>query len=99
MAIAHRRQPKRSIVPRIFLIADANETGFQKLHNGGQNRFPAESAPLQVNSDVAADLWQRAGEGDHAGVFGFIPRSAPAPMITILLAAARIAARRLQMPV
>ena len=96
MPIAKRRQAERSVGARVFDVADANERLFEKLHDNRDHFLPAQGHAAQILRDTAADAWQRARKRHHARILCLMAHFFPSRVIAVLLAAARVAARRLQ---
>src|SRR5450432_2982769 len=99
MAIAHRGQAKRLVIARIFLIADANKSSLQKLHNGGQDLVSLEAGELQVAIDAFSDFRQGLPEQSHLLVLVLVADLPPPFVITILFPATGVAACRLEMTI
>src|SRR5439155_18702208 len=94
---AHRRQAGRSILPRVFLVADANERLLEELDDSREHFLARQASAFQIGVGARADARQRARERDETAVLRFVAHFAPARMVAVLLAAARVAAGRLQM--
>src|SRR3569623_496040 len=99
VAIAHGGEAVRAVLARIFLIADAYQCEFEQTHDGRQYFILGHARQGKIVSYPRANARQRMAEGDHAGVLGGVALAAPGRVITVLLAAARIAAGGLQMTI
>src|ERR1051326_4864490 len=99
MPIAQRGQPKAVVGLRIFAVADAKERELEQSDDSGEHALALRSAPAQMGVDALPDTRQHTAEHPHPVEFGFVPRLAPARMITILFASPRIATSRLDVPV
>src|SRR5438552_1325719 len=58
-----------------------------------------QSGQLQISRDSSADLWEGFAETDYAIVFVFVANFAPAVVVNVLLATARVATGRLDVTV
>jgi hypothetical protein len=90
--IAHGRQTERFIVLRVLLVADTDERLLEQLHDGGEHLFSRKPAPAQILFGPRANAAERACERDQTSIFHVVANLAPARMIAILLASARVAA-------
>ncbi len=97
--LTQRREAERLVVPRILLVADANERLLEQLHDGGKDLFARQAGAAHVGGRARANARQGLSERDQAAVFHFVAHLSPSRVITILLASARIAAGRLQVAV
>ena len=94
--ILERGQAERLVGARILLVADANERGFEQPGHGREHLLPRQPGPPQIGRDPPAQPRQRVSERDHARVLGAVALLAPARVIAVLLAPARVPPRRLQ---
>ena len=94
--VAQRGQPVAFVGAGVVLVADADERRVEQMHDGGEHLAAAEPwrCACARRSAGAARGSMRA-ERDHALVLVGVARLAPARVIAILLAPARVAARRL----
>src|SRR4029079_3887413 len=69
------------------------------MDDGSENLITTQAALAHVFVHHLADAWQGACEGQQPPVFRFIANTAPVGMITVLLASARVASRRLYVAV
>src|SRR5260370_8587106 len=99
MSIFHGCEPKRFVFARVLLIADADESALKQLHDRGQDFVSRQSGQLQILRDSSADLWEGFAETDYTIVFVFVANFAPAIVVNVLLATARVATRRLNVTV
>src|SRR5260370_5184859 len=99
MSIFHGCEPKRFVFARVLLIADTDGGAFKQLHDRRQHFVLRESGQFQISRDTSTDLWQGFAETDYPIVFVFVANFAPAVVVNVLLAAARVATRRLDMTV
>jgi hypothetical protein len=95
VAVAEGGETERPVVARVFLVADANERGLQELDDGGQDAAAREPAVGEVFLEAGTDEGQGLPEGEHAAVFRLVAHGAPPRVIAVLLAAAGIAGRDL----
>ena len=68
-------------------------------HDRRQYPFPRQPAAPQIDIDLGADARQHPTEQQHSAELGLVARLAPAGVIAVLLAPARIAADRLDVAV
>jgi hypothetical protein len=97
--VSQRRQAERAVLLRVLGVADAHERGLEQPDDGGDHLAPREALELQVLLDLLPDRRERLGEGGHAAVLRLVAHVAPPGVIAVLLPAARVAARRLQVSV
>src|SRR5438034_764614 len=90
MARPHRREPDRSVLAGIFLVADADERFLQERYHGGEDLVPPEPRPCQIAADATAQPGQREAEGDDAMELGRVAHLRPALVIPVLFAAPRV---------
>src|SRR5256885_16013525 len=94
--VAQRRQPVGAVLLSVLVIPDADSGVFQQANNRREHLLPWQAGPFEVAVGVFADLRQRLGEGEHAVVLDGVADLAPARVVAILLAPARVAPGRLQ---
>src|SRR6266404_3617192 len=99
MSISHRREPKRVVFARVFFVPDADESALEQLHDRCQDFVSRQSRRFQIPRDSPADLRQRFAETNYAVVFVFVANLAPALVVNVLLATARVATGRLDVTV
>ena len=93
------RQSITLIVPRIFVVADADQRRLQEMHDRRQNLLARQPAQAHVLSDRRPHRRQRRGEREQVLVFRLLPRLAIFGVILVLLTPFRVAASRLNMSV
>jgi hypothetical protein len=98
VARAQGGQAEGLVGARIFLIADTHHRQLQQVHDGGQHFFAGQARQLHAR-DGGADGGQGVAKAEHALVLDVVAHLAPARMVAVLLAAPRIAARRLHVAV
>ena len=82
--------PIALVLARIFLVADADMLGVEQADDGGEHRFAAELAALEVLLDPAPEPRQRLAELEQALVFRALALGPELLVVAILLAAASI---------
>jgi hypothetical protein len=97
--VAHRRQTERMIVAGVLLVADPDQRLLEQLHDRREHLLPRQPRLLQIGARAAANAWKHPRERHEAFVLGFVARFAPARMVAVLFASARVAARRLNVAV
>src|SRR5439155_98999 len=85
-----RIEGERFVFSRVLFLADANERPLEQLHDRRQYLVSWEPRQFQVPRNSSADFRQRFTEADYAIVFVFVANFAPALVIKILFATARI---------
>ena len=93
--VAQRRQSVALVVARIFGVPDAHPCGVEEAHHDGQNLFARQARERKVQAQPSAQTGQRFREIGHPLEFLPLAQKAPLRVIAILLAATRVAARRL----
>src|SRR5690606_11994550 len=86
------------ILAGVLVVADANERLLQQSHDQGEHLLAREAASSEVALGPASDAGERPCELDEAPVLRLVPHLAPARVVSVLLAAAGIAARGLDVP-
>ena len=103
MPVAQRGQAVGTVAARVLLVAHAHQRGVEQPHQRGQHLRPGRRARalagLQVALHPRADARQRAREGLEPVELGLVLQRAPVGVVAVLLAAARIEARGLQVAV
>jgi hypothetical protein len=84
------------ILPGVLFIADADQCSFQQSHDRGEYFFFRQTFPREIAFDTRANLRQDFAEVGQTIEFCLVTHLTPSRMISILLAASRIAADRLQ---
>ncbi len=87
------------IVAGVLLVADADQRLLQQLHDSREHFLPRQPLLLQIGAGVAANARKHPRERDEAFVLGFVTLFAPARVIAVLFASARVAPRRLNVAV
>src|SRR5262249_24718425 len=96
VTIAQRGKPIARIAALVLRIADANPGGIQQRNDQRENFFARQLGTGEIAPDAATQPGQRGGKGRHPIELGAIALNAPLRMVTILLAAACVAASGLQ---
>ncbi len=101
VARTQRRQTERSVLAGVLVVADADERGVEQPHDRRQHcgafEVPTERR-VEVAPDAAANPRQRLAEGVHPVELRRVARATPVGVIPVLLATARVAPGRLQVP-
>ena len=90
MSVAERCQTKRSIVPRVFVIADSDQRLLEKLDDSREDLLSGQFRTAKIASGTSANRRQRLGKADEPVVLGLVAYDAPLRMIAILLSAAGV---------
>ena len=96
---AQRGEPVGFILARVLVVTHAHARGLQQAHHGGEYLVARQTGQRQVLAYATTDARQRLCKRKHAAVLRLVAHLAPAAVISILLAAARVAPSRLQMAV
>src|SRR5207302_2848153 len=96
VAIPKRGQTERMVLPRVLFIADAGKGRLEQADDRGHDLLPRQAFAAQVSYHAPPDARQHPREARHAVELVGVANQAPARVIAMLLAAARVAARRLQ---
>src|SRR5437763_517072 len=96
VAIAQRREAERVVLLRIAFVAHADACSLEQLHDRREHLRARQSCLLHVLLYALADVRQRLPELDHVLELVRVAPLAPALVVAILLAPARVAARGLQ---
>ena len=97
--VLQRGQAVALVLLGVLVAADADEGGFQQLHDGGQHFLPRQAAQREVIVHLFADSGQAFRESQHVMVFRALAHFAKARMVAVLLASLCIAPGRLDMAV
>src|SRR5688572_5198233 len=98
MIVLQRRQPERPVRLDVFLVADADAAALEQLHDGGEDLLAGQAWFRQICGGARPYPGQRGSELQHAVVLRLVARRTPIGVIPVLLAAARVASCRLQVP-
>jgi hypothetical protein len=98
MVVAQCRQAEAVVLFGVLLVADAHQSRLEQTYDGRQNRAAGEWLTPHVMVDTLANARQGAAELPHAVKLDLVARRAPIGMIAMLLAAAGVAPRGLQVP-
>ena len=96
MAVAQGRQPKRAVLARIAVVANAQRRGVQKADYRCRHRGLRGIPRFQVALDAPSNQTQLGRKGRHALELGLLALLLPQRVVAVLLAPPGIAARRLQ---
>ena len=83
----------------IVVVAHPDESGLEKMNDGGEDFLSREPGKGHVLANLRADGWKSLGELHHMFVFGALADLTKKPMVAILLAPLGIAARGLDVTV
>src|SRR3546814_16325367 len=99
MALAQGRRTETPVGERIYLVADAQRGEVEQADDRGDDALGAEGAAGEIVFQTRAEQRQRVAEGGAAVIFVGVLREAEIGVIAILLAPARVIARREAMAV
>ena len=85
--VTQRRQSERTILPRVLVVADADQRLLEKLDDERQHLLALELLAPQVGVGAAADCGQRLRKTNQSVVLRFVADSAPFRVIAVLLSA------------
>src|SRR6266852_387952 len=98
VALAQGGEAEGAVLARVLVVAHADQRLVEQHHHGGEDLAPREIARAQIAFDALADLGEDFDELEHAAEFRLVARLAVQGMVAVLLAAARIARSRLDVP-
>src|SRR4029078_318562 len=93
VSVPERRQPERAVGARVLVVADANERLLEQLDDEREDLVARQARAPEILGRPPPDRRQRLREADHAVVLRVVANRAPARMIAVLLASARVAPR------
>ena len=99
MPSAQSRQPEGAIGAGVFVVAHANERLVQQPHHRGEELAPGQVAGAQIALHALPEEREDLAELEHAAELRAITRCAVRGMVAILLPAAGVARRRLDVAV
>src|ERR671925_673793 len=91
---AQRGEAEGAVLARVFIVAYAYTRRLEQPHHAGEHFFARQAGEAQIVPHPAPDARQGAGELGHAAILRLVADFAPARMVAVLLAAARIAPGR-----
>src|SRR3546814_10478901 len=94
MALAQGRRTETPVGERIYLVADAQRGEVEQADDRGDDALGAEGAAGEIVFQTRAEQRQRVAEGGAAVIFVGVLREAEIGVIAILIAPARVIARR-----
>src|SRR5438105_13612072 len=98
MAVAQRGQSVTVIVSCVLGIADTQPRRVEQADDDREHLISRHALTRDVASQAAAEPRECFGKGRHALELLAIADETPVRVIAVLLASARVAARRLQLP-
>src|SRR5213596_427292 len=98
MALAQGGEAEGAVLARVLVVAHADQRLVEQHHHGGENLAPREIPRAQIALHALADLGEGLAELEHAAELRLVARLAVQGMVAILLAAARVARSRLDVP-
>jgi len=97
VAVAHGGEAEGVVLLGIALVADANRGALEEPHDERQHLAARQPGKGDVGARLAADARQRLGEFHQMVELVGVAHLSPARVVAVLLAAARVAARDLEM--
>src|ERR1700704_5285660 len=98
VTLAQGRETEGAVLARVLVVAHADQRLVEQHHHGGEDLAPREIARAQVALHALADLGEGFAELEHAPELRLVARLAVQGMVAVLLAAARVARSRLDVP-
>src|SRR5258706_17021 len=95
VTVAQRGQPEGAVLARVLVVAHADQGLVEEHHHGGEDLPPGEIARAQIAFHALADFREDFAELEHAAELGLVARFAVQRVVAVLLAAAGVARRRL----
>jgi len=99
MVVAQGGEAEGLVLLGVFGVADARQAALHQPHHRRQHLLARQAVSVQIGLDTPARARQRAAEAQHMLELGLVAHMAPARMIAVLLAPARVAPGRLDMAV
>ena len=96
VTVAHRRQAVGPVVASVLLVPHAYERLLEQLNDRRHDLATRQRRARQVGGGAPTQAWESGRELEDAAELCTIADLAPARVITILLAAPRVATGRLQ---
>ena len=96
VAAEQRRQAIAAVLPRIVVVADADERRVEKVDHRRQNLVARQSGAAPIGFDLAAKRRQAFRKRQDEFVLGSVAQAAEVRMVAVLLAPGRVAPSRLQ---
>ncbi len=95
VAPAQRGEAEGVVLARVLVVADADQRAVEQPHHGGEELAPRMVRRAQVALDALAQQRQHLAELEHVAELRVVARLAVRRVIAVLLAAARVARRGL----
>ena len=96
---AERGQAIRLVVARVLIVPHPDAGHLQQPHDRREHLFAGKSRARDILVHLLANRRQQPAEREHAVELGVVPYGAVLGMVTVLLAAAGVAAGHLDMSV
>src|SRR5882724_5933479 len=98
VTVAQRGESEGAVLARVLVVAHADQRLVEQHHHGGEDLAPRKVPGAQIALHALADLGEDFAELEHAAEFRLVARLAVQGMVAVLLAAARVARSRLDVP-
>src|SRR5258706_5123468 len=95
VAVAQRGESEGTVLARVLVVAHADQGLVQQHHHGGEDLPPGEIPRTQIAFHALADFGEDFAELEHAAELRLVARLAVQGVVAVLLAAASVARRRL----
>src|SRR5690606_36385170 len=89
------RQAEALVLAAIDIVADADQRPVEQADHRSNHPLARQPAPPQIRIHLLSELGQSMSKGGEAGELSLVAAGGPAGMVAVLLAAALIAAGRL----
>src|SRR5205085_476101 len=99
VAAAQRRQPERLVVACVLLVADADERLVQHAHDRSDDARACERRLAEIVVHLTSDRAKGRTKLGEAFELRVVAAGAKRRVVAVLLTAARVATRRLNVPV
>ena len=93
-----RRQPEAAVLAAVLVVADTDERAVEQRDHERLDLAPRQARPGEIVAQRRAELRQRRAEVGEAVELRAVTDLAPPRVVPVLLAAAGVPARRLQVP-
>src|SRR6267378_2233142 len=98
VTLAQGGEAEGAVRARVLVVANADQRLVEQHHHGSEDLAPREVPGAQIALHAFADLGEDFAELEHAAEFRLVARLAVQGMVAVLLAAARVARSRLDVP-
>src|SRR5262249_20411720 len=99
LPLAQRGEPERFVLASVLLVADARSRRLEQPHHRREHFLARQAGAREIARNASPDGLRRGRARAPPAVFRLVAHLAPAPVVAVLLALARVAAGRLKVAV